>query len=156
MSCLNFQCQFAISIGSIGSIGKSYLSQNKWEKSYPSKGLYIYDNHSIGGGMFLKFVTCFQILLFLKNWSIVHFLQAVMLGVKKLVIFCEFHKWMTPNLSGWMNLAVKQDPRDHDPGHPRIQNMDLYPKVQTNRLLNFNMLYNVNVRLNKLLYRKCL
>ena len=28
---------------------------------------------------------------------------------------------MAPNLSDWMNLAVIQDPRDYDPGHPRIQ-----------------------------------
>ena len=34
--------------------------------------------------------------------------------------------------------------------------MDLYPKVQTNRLFNFNMLYDVNVILNKFSYRKCL
>ena len=25
-----------------------------------------------------------------------------------------------------MNLAVKQDPRDHDPGHPRTQNKELF------------------------------
>ena len=45
-----------------------------------------------------------------------------------------------------MNFVVTQDPRDHKPGHRRIQkrpvqflnqlnHMDLYPKVQTNRLL---------------------
>ena len=34
--------------------------------------------------------------------------------------------------------------------------MDLFPKFQTNRALNFNMLYNTNVILNIFLYRKCL
>ena len=38
--------------------------------------------------------------------------------------FCGCHKWMTPNPSDWMNLAVKQNPRDDDPGHPRIQKKD--------------------------------
>ena len=33
--------------------------------------------------------------------------------------------------------------------------MDLNPKLQTNRALNFNMLYNTNVILNTFLYRKC-
>ena len=28
---------------------------------------------------------------------------------------------MTTNLSDWMNLAVTQDPRGHDVGHPRIK-----------------------------------
>ena len=28
---------------------------------------------------------------------------------------------MALNLIDWMNLAVTQDPRDHDPGHPTIQ-----------------------------------
>ena len=32
------------------SIGKSYLSQNKWEKSDLSYGLYIHDDHRIGEG----------------------------------------------------------------------------------------------------------
>ena len=31
-----------------------------------------------------------------------------------------------PNLNELMNLAVTQDPRDHDPGHPRIQNKELF------------------------------
>ena len=47
-------------------------------------------------------------------------------GKKNWSFSCEFHKWMTPNLSGWMNLAVAQGSRDHDPGHPRIQNKELF------------------------------
>ena len=34
-------------------------------------------------------------------------------------------------------------------------NMDLYPKVET-KALNLDMLYNANVILEKVLYRKCL
>ena len=30
------------------------------------------------------------------------------------------------NPSDWMNLALKQDPRDHDPGHPSVQNKELF------------------------------
>ena len=26
------------------------------------------------------------------------------------------------NASDWKNLAVTQDPTDHDPGHPKVQN----------------------------------
>ena len=32
---------------------------------------------------------------------------------------------MTLNLSGCMNLAATQNSRDHDPGHPNIQNKEL-------------------------------
>ena len=32
---------------------------------------------------------------------------------------------MTPNLSGLMNLAVMLDPKDHDPGHPKIHSFGL-------------------------------
>ena len=49
-----------------------------------------------GGGVVLKFVTCLWILLFLNNRSIVHFCEWWGWGVKKLVIFCGRHKWMTP------------------------------------------------------------
>ena len=92
-----------------GGISKSCLSKNKWEKSDLSKGLYIYDDHSIdgegGGGGFLKLVT---ILYFGCRG-------------KKIDLFCECHKWVTPSLSHWNNLAVKQDPGDHDPGHQRYK-----------------------------------
>ena len=57
-----------------------------------------------------------------------------------------------------MNLAVTQDPRDHDHTKQRVvqllsqlNHMDLYPKVQT-----LNIFYNVNVILNKFLYKNCL
>ena len=42
-----------------GSMSKSYLSQNKWEKSDPSKTLYIYDDYSIGGWGILKICHVF-------------------------------------------------------------------------------------------------
>ena len=42
-----------------GVIGKSCLSQNKWEKSDPSKGLYIYDDHRIGEGQVFKICHLF-------------------------------------------------------------------------------------------------
>ena len=51
---------------------------------------------NVGGGV-LKFVTCLRILLFLKIRYIVHFADGGGRGVKKLVIFCGRHKWMTPN-----------------------------------------------------------
>ena len=60
------------------------------------KGPYIYDVHTEGGGGVLKFVTCLRILLFLNNGSIVHFCGCGGRGIKKLVIFCGRHKWMTP------------------------------------------------------------
>ena len=49
-----------------------------------------------GGGGVFKFVTCLRILLFLNNRSIVHFADGGGRGIKKLVIFCGRHKWMTP------------------------------------------------------------
>ena len=50
------------------------------------------------GGGILKFVTCLRILLFLNNRSIVDFCgwRGYGGGVKKLVIFCGRHQWMTP------------------------------------------------------------
>ena len=95
-------------------------------KSNLSKGLYIYDDYSIGGWRFLKICHVFAGSIVFEQLIYGSFLHAVVVGVKKLVIFCGCHKWMTPNLSGWMNLAVKQDPRDHDPGHPRTQNKELF------------------------------
>ena len=49
------------------------------------------------------------------------------MGVKELFIFFVdvLFLWMTPNLSDCMNLAVTQDLRDHDPGHPNIQKKEL-------------------------------
>ena len=58
---------------------------------------FIYDNHTEGGGGVLKFVMCLQILLFLNNRSTVICADGGGRGVKKLVIFCGRHKWMTPN-----------------------------------------------------------
>ena len=75
----------------------------------------------VSGG-FLKFITCLRIVLVLNNRSIVHFCRwcGVRRGSKNWSLFCEHHKWMTPNLSGLMNLAVMLDPKHHDPGHPKI------------------------------------
>ena len=51
-----------------------------------------------GGEVVLKFVTCLWFVLFLNNNPIVHFCGwwGREGGVKKLVIFCGHHKWMTP------------------------------------------------------------
>ena len=104
-----------------GIIGKSYLSQNKWEKSDSSKGLYIYDDHRIGEGQVFKICH-----LFLSNWSIVYFYRQWGLGWKNWSFFCGCQKWIIPNVINLTNLAVTQDPRDHDPGHARIQNKELF------------------------------
>ena len=77
-------------------------------------------------GAFLKFVTYLQILLFLSNWSVVHLFQKIDVEVNKMHIFCRCHTFMTPKISDWMNLAVIQDPRDHDPEDPRIQSKELF------------------------------
>ena len=72
------------------SIGTHDLSQNKL--SDLSKGTYIHDvlKKRWWGGGFLKIVTCLQILLFLNNKSIVHFLKMVGVErVKKLVILAD-------------------------------------------------------------------
>ena len=50
-----------------------------------------------GAGGVLKFVTCLWILFFLNNRSLFIFADGGGRGVKKLVIFCGRHKWMTPN-----------------------------------------------------------
>ena len=54
-----------------------------------------------------------------------------------------------------MNVAVTRDPRNHDPGHPRIKTKLLsfksveshgsFSKTSNKWALNFNMLYNANV-----------
>ena len=42
--------------------------------------------------------------------------------IKENFIFCA----VTPDLSDFMNLAVMVDTRDHNPGHPKIQNKFLF------------------------------
>ena len=66
---------------------------------------------------------------------------------------------MTPNLSDWMNLAVTQDPRDHDPCYPRIQTKkgSVFKAVESHGSLSKRQnKCNANVILNKFSYRKCL
>ena len=63
-----------------------------------SKGLYIYDNHRIGRGQVLKMCHVFADSIVFEQFYC-SFFQAVEAGVKKLIIFCGCHKWMTRNLS---------------------------------------------------------
>ena len=46
MSCLTFQSVTVYN--KFKEVRQSYLSQNKWENSDLSKGLFIHDDHSIG------------------------------------------------------------------------------------------------------------
>ena len=62
-----------------------------------TKGPYIYDVQTERRWGSLEFVSCLWILLFLNNRSIVQFCGKWGRGIKKLVIFCGRHKWMTPN-----------------------------------------------------------
>ena len=48
------------------------------------------------------------------------FLQTVVDGGKKIDhIFVNVINGWPPNLSDWINLAVNQEPRDYDLGHPK-------------------------------------
>ena len=106
-----------------GSTGKNDLLQTNgkrviWVKEHKFK------TTTKGGWGILEMCFCqvfansivFEQLIYCSFW------QTMGVGVKKLVIFCGCHKQMTLNISDWMNLAVTQDPRDHGPGHPRVQN----------------------------------
>ena len=58
-----------------------------------------------------------------------------------------------------MNLAVTQDPRDHDPCYPRIQTKkgSVFKAVESHGSLSKRQnKCNANVTLNKFSYRKCL
>ena len=95
------------------------------------------------------------------------FLQTEVGGEKYWSFLCGCHKWRTSNLSDLMNLAVTQDPRDRDlvvKGY-KTRSFSVSKTVESHVSLfispnkqarSFNMLYNANVILNKLLYRKCL
>ena len=82
-----------------GSIGKIYLSQNKWEKSDLSKGLYIYDNHKIGGWGVLEIYHVFADSIVFKQLIYFSFCRQWRWGKKNWSFFGGCHKWMTPNLS---------------------------------------------------------
>ena len=62
-------CQFTISFR---KCGQNLFVTKQMGKSDMSKGLYIYEDNSIYRWRVLKFIICFQILLFLNNWSFVH------------------------------------------------------------------------------------
>ena len=113
------------------------------------------------GEEFLKFFK-----FFLKNWSMVYFCRQWGWG-KKFVIYCWYDKWMTCNLSNWMNLLL---PKILEIMIQVIQgyktkSCSAFKTVEPHRslfrspnkyALNFNILYNANVILSKFLYRQCL
>ena len=69
LSWLFSLCQFTISFR---KCRQNLFVTKQMRKSDIIKGLYIYDDHSIDRWGVLKFFICFQILLFLNNWSFVH------------------------------------------------------------------------------------
>ena len=88
----------------------SMMSQEFRHKHFCSlsnMGRYIYDVQMEGGGRVLKSVMCLPILLFLNNRSIDYFCGWWGRGVKKLVIFCGRHKWMTPVLKQHLGLPAQ-------------------------------------------------
>ena len=122
MSCFLFQSV---------SVYNKFQRENVYHKKNGKRVIWVREHTFMTtiqkvGGRLLKIATCLQIFFFFQQLIYCWFLQPVEVGVTKLVILCGCHRWMTPNLSDWMNLAVIQDPRDHDPGHPRIQNKESF------------------------------
>ena len=79
-------------------IGKSDLSQNKWEKSDLSKGIYIYDDQTkdrLGGGWgggLLEICHMFVHSIVFEQLIYSSFLQTAEVRVRKLMIFMGCHK----------------------------------------------------------------
>ena len=65
------------------------MSQNKWGKSDLSKGLYIYDDHRIGGGQVLKICHVFADYIVFEQLIYCSFLQAVGAGMKNWSFFVD-------------------------------------------------------------------
>ena len=72
-----------------GSLGKSNLSRNKWEKSDLSKETYIYDDDTKGGWGILEICHVFADSIIFEQ-----------------LIYCSFLKTVG-------NFAITQDPRGH-------------------------------------------
>ena len=89
-------CQFVIKFR---KVQEKVMSQNKSENSDLNKGLYSYDDHRIGGGQALKICHVFADSIVFEQLTYCSFLPTAGVGVKKFVLVCVCHKWMTPNLS---------------------------------------------------------